>query len=286
MLSLLAACVGLLLWFAKRMDHYGENLALNLGTDIVGVVITVFAIGPLISRAEEGRVRAHTRLDYEWFSAQAHGSTSNVTVLDTFSNLFGPWYSPRPIDAPVEATDGRREFTRRFVLVDGCLYAAGHDLVSYLARCCLNQLSAYSADLDVSGPHESIVVDCGSDLRELLRQHVTEKYDRRRPHSPDCGHGPGHGIEARHFMTIDEAILRAEARATLGDWLLKALTVAAYLAVPSLICLALLAVHSTAYVPLAAPIVGAAAALLLVAHRPWRHATQRCKARREARSSL
>lgn len=68
---------------------------LNLGTDIVGVVVTVFVIGPLISRAQEGRVREHTRLDYEWFSAQVYGSTSNVKVLDTFSNVFGPQFSER-----------------------------------------------------------------------------------------------------------------------------------------------------------------------------------------------
>jgi hypothetical protein len=96
-LLLLAACAGLLLWFAKHMGNYGENLALNLGTDIVGVVITVFVIGPLISRAQEGRVREHTRLDYEWFSAQVYGSTSNVKVLDTFSNLFGPQYLRTPL---------------------------------------------------------------------------------------------------------------------------------------------------------------------------------------------
>ncbi|WP_330282179.1 hypothetical protein [Streptomyces sp. NBC_00588] len=95
MLALLAGCAGVLLWFATRMENYGENLALNLGTDLVGVAITVFVIGPLISRAQEGRVREHTRLDYEWFSAQVYGSTSNVKVLDTFSNLFGPQYSDR-----------------------------------------------------------------------------------------------------------------------------------------------------------------------------------------------
>ncbi len=42
------------------MDDYEENLTLNLGTDIVGVVVTMFVIGPLISRAQEGRVREHT----------------------------------------------------------------------------------------------------------------------------------------------------------------------------------------------------------------------------------
>lgn len=94
-LVLLAVAAALLLWRSEGMDNYEENLTLNLGTDIVGVVITVFVIGPLISRAQEGRVREHTRLDYEWFSAQVYGSTSNVKVLDTFSNVFGPQFSER-----------------------------------------------------------------------------------------------------------------------------------------------------------------------------------------------
>lgn len=94
-LGLLAAVAALLLWTSRRMVNYGENLALNLGTDIVGVVVTVFVIGPLISRAQEGRVREHTRLDYEWFSSQVYGATSNVKVLDTFSSVFGPQFSER-----------------------------------------------------------------------------------------------------------------------------------------------------------------------------------------------
>ncbi|MFC9535517.1 hypothetical protein [Streptomyces sp. NPDC056975] len=91
----LAAVSAVLLWRSSAMDNYGENLALNLGTDIVGVVVTVFVIGPLISRAQEGRVREHTRLDYEWFSAQVYGTTSNVKLLDTFSNVLGPQFSER-----------------------------------------------------------------------------------------------------------------------------------------------------------------------------------------------
>ncbi|MFC7260072.1 hypothetical protein [Streptomyces lutosisoli] len=50
---------------------------------------------PLISRAQEGRVREHSRLDYEWFSAQVYGSTSNVKILDICSDLFGPQFSER-----------------------------------------------------------------------------------------------------------------------------------------------------------------------------------------------
>jgi hypothetical protein len=311
-LVLLAACAGLLLWGSADMANYGQNLSLNLGTDIVGVVVTVFVIGPLISRAQEGRVREHTRLDYEWFAAQVYGSTSNVKVLDTFSNLFGPQFSERlfrgvkaatangarvqillldpdslavilrgrelggrsadirrdilrnlrtlhrfagrldensrqllevrlcsaspgvtlyrwderslvsfltvgrlsgegvqlevavrsPLGTFVEqrfdelweqsrsmerfthlpvtladATDGRREFRCRFVHVDDRLYVAGHDLVSYMARHRLDQLSAYSEALNVRGAHELIVIDDESELHVLLKQHFAEKYD-------------------------------------------------------------------------------------------------------------
>jgi len=309
---LLAAVAGVLLWRARAMDSYSANLALNLGTDLVGVVITVFVIGPLISRAQEGRVREHTRLDYEWFSAQVHGATSNVKVLDTFSNLFGPQFSERlfrgvkaatahgarvqillldpdslavilrgrelgersddirrdilrnlrtldrfaqrldeasrqllevrlcatspgvtlyrwderclvsfltvgrlsgegvqlevAVRSPlgtfveqrfdelwqqgkpmeqfthllvtlVDATDGRRQFSCRFVFVDDCLYVSGPDLVTYLARHRLDQLSAFSEGLGIPGAHEVLVVDDESELHGRLIHHFAEKYD-------------------------------------------------------------------------------------------------------------
>ncbi|MFD8304949.1 hypothetical protein ACFV29_21785 [Streptomyces sp. NPDC059690] len=311
-LALLAVVAGLLLWRAAGMDSYSANLALNLGTDLVGVVVTVFVIGPLISRAQEGRVREHTRLDYEWFAAQVHGSTANVKVLDTFSNLFGPQFSERlfrgvraatahgarvqillldpdslavilrgrelgeqsadirrdimrnlrtldrfarqldeqsrsllevrlcstspgvtlyrwderclvsfltvgrlsgegvqlevAVRSPlgtfveqrfdelwqqgkpmerfthlpvtlVDAADGRREFTCRFVFVDDCPYVEAPDLVTYLARRRLDQLSAHSEALGRGRAHEVIVVDDRSALHEQLIQHFAEKYD-------------------------------------------------------------------------------------------------------------
>ncbi|WP_367320629.1 hypothetical protein [Streptomyces sp. HUAS ZL42] len=311
-LVLLTACAGFLLWSSHSMAAYGQNFALNLGTDIVGVVVTIFVIGPLISRAQEGRVREHTRLDYEWFAAQVHGATSNVKVLDTFSNLFGPqfserlfrgvksatahgtrvqillldpdslavilrgrelgersadirrdilrnlrtldrfaqrldenarqllevrlcstspgvtlyrwderclvsfltvgrlsgegvqlevaarsplgtfveqrfdelWQQGKPMErftrmpvTLVDTEDGRREFTCHFVFVDDCLYVSAPDLVTYLARHRLDQLSAYSEALSAAGAHELFVVDDESALHEQLIQHFTEKYD-------------------------------------------------------------------------------------------------------------
>ncbi|MFE1315728.1 hypothetical protein [Streptomyces sp. NPDC058755] len=82
-----------------------------------------------------------------------------------------------------------------------------------------------------------------------------------------------------------EEWIRTEARALLGDWLLKILTVAVYLSIPALVLLALLTVHGP-FALLAAPLIPAAAGLLVVAHRPWRHAVRRCEKRKEARAQL
>ena len=83
----LSAVAVFLLWQSVGIDHYGQNLALNVGADIVGAIVTIFVITPLISRAQDGRVREHARLDYEWFADQVYGATSAVKLLDTFSNL-------------------------------------------------------------------------------------------------------------------------------------------------------------------------------------------------------
>jgi hypothetical protein len=90
----LAAVAVLLLRAGDGIDHYQQNLAINIGADMIGAIVTVFVITPLIARAQDGRVREHPRLDYEWFVDQVPRSTSWVQVLDTFSNL---------LDRPVTA---------------------------------------------------------------------------------------------------------------------------------------------------------------------------------------
>lgn len=61
------------------------------------------------------------------------------------------WQQSKPMDrfthlpvTLVDATDGRRAFSCRFVYADDAVYVAGHDLVSYMARHRLDQLSAHS----------------------------------------------------------------------------------------------------------------------------------------------
>lgn len=87
-LLVLLALAALLLWWAKGIGQYGQNLALNVGADLVGASVVIFVISPLITRAQYGRVREHRRMDYGLFTNRVMQATTEVRVLDTFSNLF------------------------------------------------------------------------------------------------------------------------------------------------------------------------------------------------------
>src|SRR5438552_3402307 len=96
-LSVLLAVAVLLLAAGWGIADYRGNVAINVGADLIGAIVTIFVITPLISRIDEGRVREHPRLDYAWYADLVGGATSCVRILDTFSNL---------LDGP---------FTRRFL---------------------------------------------------------------------------------------------------------------------------------------------------------------------------
>jgi hypothetical protein len=83
----LATAITLLLVGTLNMADGAANAALNLGTDFLGAIITVAIIGPIIRYVQEGTVREHGRLDYDWFIAQVDGATVHVQILTTFSNL-------------------------------------------------------------------------------------------------------------------------------------------------------------------------------------------------------
>src|ERR1043166_4068726 len=67
-----------LLWWAVGIPQYAENLALNVGADLIGAVVVIFVISPLITRAQHGRVREHRRLDYDWFTDQVSRAATDV----------------------------------------------------------------------------------------------------------------------------------------------------------------------------------------------------------------
>jgi len=87
LLVLLALATLLLLW-AKGIGQYGQNLALNVGADLIGASVVIFVVSPLITRAQYGRIREHRRMDYGKFTNRVMQATTEIRVLDTFSFLF------------------------------------------------------------------------------------------------------------------------------------------------------------------------------------------------------
>src|SRR5262245_34459320 len=83
----LSALAALLMLSAAGMDQYRENVALNIGADVVGALVTIVLITPIIRRAQNGRIREVSHLNYAWFTEQVSGATRSIRVLETFSSL-------------------------------------------------------------------------------------------------------------------------------------------------------------------------------------------------------
>jgi hypothetical protein len=83
----LAISAGLLVYGTLGTADGLPNAALNVGTSMLGALITVAIIGPIIRYVQEGTVREHGRLDYGWFSDQVADATQQVQILTTFSNV-------------------------------------------------------------------------------------------------------------------------------------------------------------------------------------------------------
>lgn len=90
LIGLMAVAV-VLLGLGWGIGQYRQNLMINLGADLIGAIVTIFVIAPIVTRAGEGRVREHPRLDYAWYVDRVSDATSAVRIMDTFSNLLdGP----------------------------------------------------------------------------------------------------------------------------------------------------------------------------------------------------
>src|SRR5262245_4659927 len=84
-----------LLWLARGGDAYGSNLALKRGAEFVGTLVVIFALTPIIRRAERGRVREHRHLDFPWFIGRVKTATTSIRILHTFSRLLLPPHDQR-----------------------------------------------------------------------------------------------------------------------------------------------------------------------------------------------
>src|SRR6188768_3562203 len=89
-LVVFAALSATLLWLARGSADYGPNLAMNLGAELIGTLVVIFAITPIIRRAERGRVREHRHLDFGWYIDRVTTATTTIRILHTFTRMLLP----------------------------------------------------------------------------------------------------------------------------------------------------------------------------------------------------
>lgn len=115
LLALLAVAI-FLLYLGWGIDQYRQNVAINVGADLIGAIVTIFVIAPIVSRAGEGRVREHPRLDYAWYVDRVAGATSAVRIMDTYSNLLDGPHTPHFFRAVEVASE--RQAVVQILLLD------------------------------------------------------------------------------------------------------------------------------------------------------------------------
>ncbi|MEV6632468.1 hypothetical protein AB0M54_17145 [Actinoplanes sp. NPDC051470] len=127
-----AAVSVFLLWLARGGEAYGSNLALNLGSEFVGTLVVIFALTPIIRRAERGRVREHRHLDFPWYIGRVRAAASSVRILHTFSRLLLPPHDQRFLAAATDLL--RRGGTVRIMLMHPDSVAAAQRTVELGGR--------------------------------------------------------------------------------------------------------------------------------------------------------
>lgn len=153
-LLIFAALSAALLFAARGIPQYGQNFALNVGAELVGAFVILFAVTPIVRRAQNGRVREHRRLDFDWYVDRVTGSTTGIRILHTFSRLFMEPFEARFFRAAGDLL--RRHGRVQILLLDPDSPAAaqrtaelrGHRDVGREVRRTLHRLAAYRQSLD------------------------------------------------------------------------------------------------------------------------------------------
>jgi hypothetical protein len=83
------------LFWARGVPQFTQNFALNLASELVGAFVILFALTPIVRRAQQGGVREHRRLDFDWYLDRMTGAASTARILHTFTRLFAPPFDRR-----------------------------------------------------------------------------------------------------------------------------------------------------------------------------------------------
>lgn len=76
-----------MLLIALGATEFRQSLGLNLASEFIGAFVVIYALNPLLQRAQHGRVREHRRLDFDLYTDRVLAA-SHVRILHSFSRLF------------------------------------------------------------------------------------------------------------------------------------------------------------------------------------------------------
>lgn len=83
-----------MLLIALGATEFRQSLGLNLAAEFIGAFVVIYALNPLLQRAQHGGVREHRRLDFDLYTDRVVAA-SHVRILHSFSRLFLPPFNER-----------------------------------------------------------------------------------------------------------------------------------------------------------------------------------------------
>lgn len=95
----LGAVVALLLVVSGSLPDYGKNLSLNLGADLIGTIIVLFAVSPFLARGERQRDSVRENFDRAGFVRQVADARREVRILELWTDLLQEHYRDRFVEA-------------------------------------------------------------------------------------------------------------------------------------------------------------------------------------------
>jgi hypothetical protein len=83
----LLVVIAVLLFLSRTLEHYGMNLSLNLGADLIGTIVVLFLIAPFMGRAEKSQEAVLERFDHRAFIRQAGDARHRILILELWTDL-------------------------------------------------------------------------------------------------------------------------------------------------------------------------------------------------------
>lgn len=118
----LLVVAGSLLWYSRSLPDYGKNLSLNLGADLIGAIIVLFAVSPFLARAEIQGDTVRDGFDRGRFIKNASDAKNEIFILELWTDLLQGGYQDKFLNALQDAL--RQKVRIRILLLSPYGHAA------------------------------------------------------------------------------------------------------------------------------------------------------------------